>query len=109
MQDKVADIILKSLNHNISTKLQVGSFRLSFLSKFPKAALELRNVLVKSSPDFNSESFTGINTDTLLAARNVSIEFKFTDIIRGNYTIERIRARTGRINFFTDFGRQGEL
>ncbi len=104
MQDKVADIILKSLNHNISTKLQVGSFRLSFLSKFPKAALELRNVLVKSSPDFNSEAFTGINTDTLLAARNVSIEFKFTDIIRGNYTIERIRARTGRINFFTDFG-----
>jgi hypothetical protein len=102
MQDKVADIILKSLNQNISTKLRVGNFRLSFLSKFPKASLELRNVLVHSSPDFNSASFTGINTDTLFAARNVSVEFKITDILKGNYTVERIRARTGKMNFFTD-------
>lgn len=102
MQDKVADIILKSLNQNISTKLRVGAFRLSFLSKFPKASLELRNVLVRSSPDFNSGEFKGINTDTLLAVGNVSIEFKISDIIRGNYTIERIRARTGMMNFFTD-------
>ncbi len=102
MQDKVAAIILKSLNANISTKLQVGTFRLSFLSKFPRASLELRDVLVHSSPNFNSAAFSGINTDTLLAARNVSVEFKYTDILRGNYTIERIRARGGKMNFFTD-------
>jgi hypothetical protein len=102
MQDKVADIILKSLNQNISTKLHVGSFRLSFLNKFPKASLELRDVLVHSSPNFNSAAFTGINTDTLLAARNVSIEFKITDILKGNYSIERIHAKAGRVNFFTD-------
>ena len=102
MQDKVADIILKSLNKNISTKLHIGSFRLSFLSKFPKASLELRDVLVQSSPNFSSLSFKGINTDTLLAARNVSIEFKITDILVGNYTLERIRARNGIVNFYTD-------
>ena len=102
MQDKVAEIILKSLNDNISTKLQVGTFRLSFLSKFPRASLELRNVIVYSSPKFNSAAFSGINTDTLLTARNVSIEFKYTDILIGNYTIERIRARGGKMNFFTD-------
>ena len=102
MQDKVAAIILKSLNENISTKLHVGTFRLSFLNKFPRASLELRNVIVHSSPDFNSAGFSGISTDTLLAARNVSVEFRFTDILRGNYTIERIRARGGKINFFTD-------
>ncbi|MBK8882615.1 MAG: hypothetical protein IPN67_09610 [Bacteroidales bacterium] len=102
MQDKVADIILKSLNQNISTKLHVGTFRLSFLSKFPKASLELRDVLVHSSPNFNSVAFKEINTDTLLAARNVSIEFKITDILLGSYNIERIRAKTGKMNFFTD-------
>ena len=102
MQDKVADIILKSLNHNVSTKLHVGNFRLSFLSKFPKASLELRNVLVSSSPDFRRAQFRGISTDTLLAARNVSVEFKITDIIRGNYTVERIRAKTGKAFFLTD-------
>jgi AsmA protein len=49
LQDKVAGIILKSLNRNISTKLEIGSFRLSFLRKFPNASLELKNVIVHSS------------------------------------------------------------
>ena len=102
LQDKVAGIILKSLNKNISTKLDIGSFRLSFLRKFPNASLELKNVLVHSSSNFNSEEFTGINTDTLLAARTVSVEFKITDIIKGNYNIERIGVKTGKINFYTD-------
>jgi len=102
LKDKVADIILKSLNKNISTKLDVGAFKLSFLRKFPKASLELKNVLVHSSSDFNSAAFTGINTDTLLAAMFMSVEFKITDILKGIYNIERIGARAGKINFYTD-------
>jgi hypothetical protein len=102
LRDKVADIILKSLNKNILTKLEVGSFKLSFLKKFPKASLELKNVLVHSSSNFNSELFTGINTDTLLAARFVSVEFKITDVLKGIYNIERVGARSGKMNFFTD-------
>jgi len=102
LKDKVGYIILNSLNKNLSTKLEVGSYRLSFLKKFPKASLELKNVLVHSSPGFNSAAFTGINTDTLLAARTVSLEFSLLDILRGNYTIERIGAKTGKANFYTD-------
>lgn len=102
MQDKVAAVILRSLNHNISTKLHIGGFRLSFLSKFPHASLELRDVFVNSSPGFNSAAFGKIKTDTLLAAKNVSVEFKLTDILRGNYDIKRIRAKTGKVNLFTD-------
>ena len=48
------------------------------------------------------KQFNGINTDTLLAAKFVSVEFKITDIIKGNYNIERISAKTGKMNFFTD-------
>ena len=102
LRDKVGFIILRSLNKNLSTKLEVGSYKLSFLRKFPRASLELKDVLVHSSPDFDSHSFKGINTDTLLAARFVSVEFKITDIIKGIYTIDRIGARLGRANFFTD-------
>ena len=102
LKDKVGFIILRSLNKNLSTKLDVGSYRLSFLRKFPKASLELKDVLVHSSPDFNSHAFKGINTDTLLSARFVSVEFKITDIIKGIYTIDRIGARLGKANFFTD-------
>lgn len=102
LKDKVGFIILKSLNKNLSTKLDVGSYKLSFLKKFPKASLELKNVLVHSSAGFDRTEFIGINTDTLLAARLVSMEFKLTDILKGIYTIERISAREGRANFFTD-------
>ncbi len=102
LRDKVGFIILRSINKNLSTKLDVGSYKLSFLKKFPKASLELKNVLVHSSPDFNSSSFTGINTDTLLSARLVSLEFKLTDILKGNYTIQSITAKSGKANFFTD-------
>ncbi|MGZ6540348.1 MAG: hypothetical protein ACXVEB_18365, partial [Bacteroidia bacterium] len=102
LKDKVGFIILRSLNKNLSTKLDVGSYKLSFLKKFPKASLELKDVLVHSSPDFNSHAFKGINTDTLLSARFVSVEFKITDIIKGIYTIDRIGAKLGKANFFTD-------
>jgi AsmA-like C-terminal region len=102
LRDKVGYIILKSLNKNLSTKLDVGSYSLSFLRNFPRATLELKNVLVHSSPDFNSAAFKGINTDTLLAARFVSVEFRITDIIKGIYTIDKIGARLGKTNFFTD-------
>jgi AsmA-like C-terminal region len=102
LKDKVGFIILKSLNKNLSTKVDVGSYRLSFLRKFPKASLELKNVLVHSSPGFNSSEFKGINTDTLLSARSVSVEFRITDILKGIYTIQRIGAMTGKANFFTD-------
>jgi len=102
VEDKVADIVFKTLNKNISTKLDISSFKLSFLRKFPKASLELKDVLVHSSKNFNSKEFTGINTDTLLATRSMSVEFKITDILKGIYTIERIGVRNGEMNLYTD-------
>jgi hypothetical protein len=102
MQNKVADYIVKSLNKNISTKFEFGSVRLSLLRKFPNASLDLKNVLVHSSPGFDKSSFTATNTDTLLTARSVLIEFDITDIINGIYNIERIGINEGRLNLFTD-------
>ncbi len=102
LKDRVGFIILRSINKNLSTKLEVGSYRLSFLRRFPNASLELKNVLVHSSPNFNKAAFKEISTDTLLSARLIIVEFKITDIIRGVYNIERISAKSGKANFFTD-------
>ncbi len=102
MQDTVAAIILRSLNKNISTKYEFKSVRLSFLKKFPKASLDLRNVLVHSSPGFDKTCFIGINTDTLLYAGSASLEFSLLDVVRGIYDIDRIGVKDGRLNLFTD-------
>ena len=102
MQDSVAGIILKSLNKNISTKYEFESVKLSFLRKFPKASLDLKNVLVHSSPGFDQACFSGISTDTLLSAASVSMEFSITDIINGIYNIDRVGIKEGHFNIFTD-------
>ena len=102
LQDRIAGIVLKLLNKNISTKFDVGTVKLSFLKKFPEASLEMKNFVVHSSSGFNSAAFKGINTDTLLSARFVSAEFKITDILKGIYNIDRVSARNGKLNLFTD-------
>jgi hypothetical protein len=102
LKDKVAGMILSSLNKNLSTKVDVGSFRLSFLKKFPKASVEMKNVIVHSTKGFNNSTFPGNHGDTLLAARYVSAQFSISDIIKGNYNIDRITAREGKTNLFTD-------
>jgi hypothetical protein len=102
LQDKVTGLILKSLNKNIQTKFEFESSHLSFLRKFPKASLSLKNVLVHSSSGFDAASFGNTNTDTLLFARSVIAEFSITDIIHSIYNIDRIGIKQGRLNIFTD-------
>jgi AsmA-like C-terminal region len=102
MQDKAVDIILKSLNRNFLTKIETGSYRFSLIKKFPLATMELKNVIVFSSPDFNTKGFTGINTDTLLSARSAFIDFKIIDVLKGDYTFKSISVKSGRLNLFTD-------
>lgn len=102
MQDKIAGIILKSLSKNISTKFETGSVKLSFLKRFPKASLDLKNVVVYSSPGFDRTCFAGINTDTLLIAGSVSAEFSISDIIKGIYNIESIGVKEGYLKLYSD-------
>ncbi|MBG0860445.1 MAG: hypothetical protein IQL11_13160, partial [Bacteroidales bacterium] len=102
MQDSVAGIILRSLNKNLTTKYEFGSLHLSFLKKFPKASLDLKDAWVRSSPGFDTTCFRGINTDTLLSAKSVSFEFSISDIIRGVYNIDRVGVKDGHLNIFTD-------
>jgi hypothetical protein len=102
LQNKVADLLLKSLNNTFSTRIETESYRLSLIRKFPKASIELKNVLVHSSPDFDCDAFKGISTDTLLAAKSASIDFRTFDILRGTYTFTRINIKSGMLKLYTD-------
>jgi len=102
MQNKVAGLLIRSLNNSFATKIETGSYRLSLIKKFPNASVELKDVLVYSSTDFKRSGFTGINTDTLLAAKSASIDFKMIDILRKEYTFTRINVRSGNLYLFTD-------
>jgi hypothetical protein len=102
LSDKVAEIFLRSLNNEISTKIEAREYSLSFLKRFPKAAVELKDVVIWSSPTFDKSQFKKTNTDTLLSAVSAFLEFRMTDIIRENYNIDRITVDNGRLNIFSD-------
>jgi len=102
MQNKVAGMVLNTLNNSFATKIETGSYRLSLIKKFPKASIELKNVIVYSSHDFDRSGFKGINTDTLLTAKSASLDFKTIDMIRGAYTFTTINVKSGNLSLFTD-------
>ena len=102
LQDEVADYVMKALDLNFQTKLETESYRLSLIKRFPRASVEMKNVLVHSSPGFDRSAFGEINTDTLLSAKSASVVCKMINILRGDYTFTRINIRSGNLNLFTD-------
>jgi hypothetical protein len=102
LQDKVGEIVISSLNKSISTRIGIGDLRLSFLRRFPQATVDLNDAVVFSSSGFDRKAFMGINADTLLKAEKIRIEFRISDLIKENYTAERIYIRNGKLNLFLD-------
>lgn len=102
MQNKVAGMLLQSLNNRFSTKIETGSYRLSLIKKFPNASVELKDVIVYSSPAFDKSGFNNINTDTLLSAKSASIDFRMIDMLKKEYTFSRINIKSGNVYLFTD-------
>lgn len=102
LQDKVSGIVLATLNRNIATKIEAGTMKLSFIRSFPRASVELRDVVVHSSEGFDKSEFPGKRPDTLLFAHSLYMIFKPTDILRGRYDIESINVRSGNILLLSD-------
>ncbi|MFN8241334.1 MAG: AsmA-like C-terminal region-containing protein [Bacteroidales bacterium] len=103
LQDEVTSLILNAVNKNISTTIEAGKIRLSFIRRFPRASVILRDVTVFSSPDFDRNQFRH-NCDTLLFARSAALEFKITDLVRGRYDVASVIVRDGSVSLYTDKG-----
>lgn len=102
LQNKVVNVFLNSINKNIATKIEVGTGSFSLISKFPKASVRLDKVVVLSSPDFDRTQFKKLNTDTLLFAKTVTLEFQMMDLIKGIYSIESVSVNEGTLNLYSD-------
>jgi hypothetical protein len=102
LQDKIVSVFITSINKNISTKIEAGTGSFSLINKFPKASVRLQDVFIHSSPKFNRTQFKRGNTDTLLFAKSVVLEFKITDLINGRYNIESVNINNGFLNLFSD-------
>jgi hypothetical protein len=95
----ISNAILKELNKNIATKIEVKSINFSVLTKFPDASIEFNDVTAMST-----HNFKGISTyeDTLLRAKTVFLQFNVLDIIKEHYTIKAIHIDDADVRIITN-------
>ncbi len=94
-KDRVAGLFINEINHRTKIKTSISSSRLTLLRRFPRASFTLKDVVVHSSDGFSGN-------DTLVAASEISLEFRISDLLKKRYIIERISISDGFVNIATD-------
>ncbi len=96
--DQLKQQIVKSLNTQINTPIEVEQIELSAFANFPFITLEFKNVKVRESIE-NSQL-------SLLEAETVHLIFNPISIFKGDYTVNSIALQNGVLNLKIDrFGR----
>ncbi len=98
-EDEVVSIVLKELNKNIKTEINIGSYDFSVFSKFPDAALEFKNITAKSTKNFKSNNSY---EDTLFTAKSIFLQFNIFDIIKKHYNINAIHIDGADVRLITN-------
>ncbi|CAL2103959.1 AsmA family protein [Tenacibaculum sp. 190130A14a] len=73
-QDKIVALVKKTVNNNITAEFNFSDANLSLIRDFPNASVQLSNVSI-----INDKPFKG---DTLLYAKDVSLELKLTELFK---------------------------
>lgn len=100
-KDEVSLYLVEELNDHISTKIDVEKVKFSVLKKFPKASVELENVVAYSPKGYFSK-IQQFNTDTLFAAQSVFVQFNLADLWNKSYQITDIHLNRADIRLFVD-------
>ncbi|CAM1341783.1 AsmA family protein [Tenacibaculum amylolyticum] len=73
-QDKLVALVKETINNNVNAKVSFSDANLSLLKSFPKASVELKDVLVT-----NFEPFEG---DTLVYSERIELKLKLTEVFK---------------------------
>lgn len=100
-EDEVSQYLIEELNESLLTEVEVEDLNFSLIKKFPKASLELKNVVAFSKEGFYKE-IKGYNTDTLFFAQSIYIQMNMMDLITKDLKISSIHFDRGDIRLFID-------
>lgn len=102
-EDKIKQAVISSVNQQFDEEIAVGSIDFSVLSKFPYASVVLNDVSIESSRTIIKNQF-GTNTDTLLKATSLFLEFNLIKVAQGEFLLRRLEVSDGKLRLFTDKG-----
>ena len=98
---KIIDFLVNELNKQLTTQIEVEEIKFSVIRKFPNASLEFKNVLIRSTSQFDFKESHQINTDTLLSVKHLFLQFNLRDIVKSDITVKTIHAEKGTLKLYT--------
>jgi hypothetical protein len=102
-EDSIENFVVKELNQQIRTPVRAEKIEFTLLRKFPDASIRLRNVFIGSvKEDYAEQEFYELNTDTLLYAEEIYLQFKLIPLFKNQYIIQEIQVSKGKLNIYAD-------
>jgi len=90
-KDKVKNLVVESLNKNLTAKIEVEDISFSFISAFPYASVEFKNIKAGEAKEFAT-------TGTVMNANSLKLLFDLTSIFSDNYELEKIVIKDASFN-----------
>ena len=91
-EDEIKQYAVQELNKNLAVPVAVEEIELTLFSQFPSASLRFNKLFI---------SDTG-NSDTLLYAQHLYMNFNFWDMLNGDYTVDQVKAENAVIKLRID-------
>ena len=94
----INDFVANSIKDNINSECSINNIRLNIVKSFPHISIELQKLKLDEASEFDN--------DTLLYAKKVLIEFNILQILKKDFTINRIIIQNGELNikYFNNSG-----
>lgn len=99
--NEIKQYVLNYLNQQLETPIQVGHIEISFIKDFPDISVVFNDVVILSSKTYRKKDFK-INTDTLLKAKEVSMNFNIIEILKKQYELKGIGLNDASVLFCID-------
>lgn len=99
--------VMEQINERLDSKVDVDEVTVKVFHKFPNTSIQLQNVTVWSTHNFNTRDFNGPGADTLLSAKYINVSFNILGLIQKKYNIRQLEIREGVLHLYTDL--EGEV
>jgi hypothetical protein len=83
--------LVGALNERLNAPVSVSDMDLTFIARFPRASIRLKDVLAREV------RYDSLSADTLLYAEELFLEFSLWDMFQGTYTVQSIHGRSVRL------------
>lgn len=90
-KDKVKNLVVSSLNKNLTAKIEVEDISFSFFRSFPYASVEFKNIKASETKNF-------VTTGTVMNAGSLNMLFNLGSIFSDSYKLKKIVLKDASLN-----------